>query len=281
MSFDDGLMLGLMLGEGASGGGEGDDVYIVNGSETSITVYIISGRNSEKPTVSSETFSFVIKRFYKTTTIKSNSKEIAKQWEKKIITSISDSSGDTIFKMIVDDDGKITACYDRSGNEILHGETSGDSVTTSVSEGIALGWALAYSKEQNEETERAIDAYKSGREDEQEASGEEHEDTTFEELDLKGGTLYAKIEDKYYYYTIYYGKNGYVYHNEWDEWVFTNVDHAEYNVGSPYYYENFYDPPASFAHKPPGKADSRSMFISGIIYNDDGSVIEGPIILRN
>lgn len=176
------------------GGGDGKDIYVVNGSASSVTVQTVTGRNSDPPAVSSHTFSFTSRNFYKSTTITGTNKVITKTWTKNIITSISDSDGKVIFLMDVDGFGKVFACYDRNGNDILSGKTYGDSVFTSTPEGVALGWALAYCKEQDEETEKAIDAYEDGRNDNIEAGGDG--ETGFEKIDFHGSGGYYEYRDK-------------------------------------------------------------------------------------
>ena len=186
MSFDDGFMLGLMMGGDGSGGG-GDDVNIVNGSDSSITISVVTGRNSDDPDYNMERFTFAIEKSYKITTIKSKSKIITKTWTKNTVTSVTNSKGEKLFTMDTDGYGKIIACYDRSGNEILRGGTFEESVFTTTPEGIALGWALAYSKEQDEQVENAVNDYIQGRQDDKDAQENNNDPTDIEEITLPGG----------------------------------------------------------------------------------------------
>ena len=148
-----------------SGSGGGDDVYIVQGSPSELSVTVVRNRSSDAPEYEPHTFYFTSRQFKKTTTISSGKGSKTTEWCKTIITSIADDSGEIIFTLTPNNNGDITAVYDRAGNEILAGISADDSVTTSTPEGIALGWALAYNEQQSKLTDEKEQAYKDGIED--------------------------------------------------------------------------------------------------------------------
>ena len=257
-------------------GGDGQDVYTVNGSGSSITVQTVSGRSSGSPAIKTYNFSFTTKEFKKSTTITGSNKVITKTWTKNIITSISNSSGEIIFTMDADTSGKVTACYDRSGNEILNGATYGDSVFTSTPEGVALGWALAYCKEQDEETERAKQAYEDGRKDNIDAGGDG--ETKLDEVNFEGGELvvlnyidYSLSSKAWNDGTV----SAYaVFNQDYTSISYHGItDIISYYSFSPYEYHQHFDPPTgAIGIRQNNEPNRYYRLIYGPIYNPDGTL---------
>lgn len=154
-----------ILNELFQGGGEGGDVFLVTGTESGITVTMVKNRG-EAQELTVEIFTFKTKTYKTITTVNSGKTTIKKTWSKTIITAVQ-KNDDTVWKFTLDIGGKATAVMDRVGNDVLNGLTGedGKSVLTTTSEGVALGWALAYNNEQNSVLQKAIDAYKDGIDD--------------------------------------------------------------------------------------------------------------------
>lgn len=193
-----------------SGTGGGDDIYITSYTDTSLAVTVISDRTAETPEITVYAFTFTLKE-YKTITKSSTSKGTStRTWIKNIITSVANGGGEVIWTLTPNTEGKIIAVYDINGNEILGGITSGDGVITDTPEGVALGYALAYNKEQENYTEKLIEAYEDGVSDES-TIGVDDEETVVDTTDMKGSGVVAKLKDQsnpYHTFLYYYG--GYI-----------------------------------------------------------------------
>lgn len=177
-----------------SGTGGGDDIYITSYTDTSLAVTVISDRTAETPEITVSTFSFTLKEFKTVTTAKTSKGESTRTWIKRIITSVANAEGTVIWTLTPNTEGKIIAVYDINGNEILGGITNGDSVITNTPEGVALGYALAYSKEQDALVEKLIDAYEDGVNDES-TIGVDDDETDITVTDLEGnGARYYCIQ---------------------------------------------------------------------------------------
>ena len=129
MSFDEGLMVGMMLG-----GKRGD--------ETAISGVIYTGSNylkivTKKDSVDTDNIFYLdIKPFTKavtTTATKTASdgttttETSTRTWSKNIITAIYNSDNDLLYRCDTDSDGAMTALYDGDGNTIdLNEEVTAD-----------------------------------------------------------------------------------------------------------------------------------------------------------
>ncbi|MGN1137077.1 MAG: hypothetical protein ACI4SF_12770 [Oscillospiraceae bacterium] len=226
MSFDDGFILGLSLGGGVGGG---SDIYITDYSDTNLTITTIADRSAETPKTTDYTFMFTTQEFKIVTTATSSTKKSTRTWRKTIITSVINDEGVVIWNLTPDTSGKIIAVYDINGNEILNGITNGDSVITDTPEGAALGYALAYNKENIEQLEELIEAYEDGIDDEEEI-GDDGE-TTVETIDFKGSGAVLKIYNTKGLLTdIYYGDYG----------IFRNVTDNQFSVYFAYHHHTTY-----------------------------------------
>ncbi|MCM1380340.1 MAG: hypothetical protein NC192_00255, partial [Muribaculaceae bacterium] len=156
LGYDDGLN---ELFTGGSGGG---DVYQVSGGEDGITVTMVQNRG-ENQVLAAEYFEFKSKEYKTITSLSSGSTTVTKTWSKRAITEVL-RDGAAVWRLTLDSTGNVTAVLDGAGNDVLGGVTGtdGNSVTTDTPEGIALGWVLAYNKEQSDAQQKSIDAYKDG-----------------------------------------------------------------------------------------------------------------------
>ncbi len=226
MSFDDGFILGLSLGGG--GGKKGDDIYITAYSDTAISIKTIADRTAETPETTDHAFTFTLKEFKTVTTAKTSKGKSTRTWIKNIITSVANVEGAVIWALEPNDMGTIIAVYDVGGNEILSGITNGDSVITNTPEGVALGYALAYNKEQENYTEKLIEAYEDGVNDES-TIGVDDEETVVDVTDLKGAgaVLYSYSKksgsDEYYLEYIFYGEYGTLIYHSSDNYYHYNI----------------------------------------------------------
>ena len=143
----------------------GGDVFIVSGSENGITVTMVKKRG-ENQELTTEFFTFKSNTYKTVTTVSSGNTSIEKIWSKNIISEVL-RDDETVWNFELDSSGGVTAVFDSVGNDVLNGITGeeGESVLTSTPEGIALGWALAYNKEQNDALKKILDAYKEGIDD--------------------------------------------------------------------------------------------------------------------
>ena len=143
----------------------GGDVFLVNGSESGITVTTVKNRG-EAQELTADFFTFETKTYKTITTVGSGKTTIEKTWSKNVITAVL-KNDETVWKFSLDSGGNAAAVLDSVGNDVLNGITGeeGKSVLTTTPEGIALGWALAYNKEQSSALQKAIDAYKDGIDD--------------------------------------------------------------------------------------------------------------------
>lgn len=281
-----GGLIAAAMCSGISGGGGGDeyDIHMVNGSPSSMTVRTVSERGSESQSISTHSFSFSTKNFYKTTTITGKNKVITKIWTTTIIVAIGGSDG-IVFTMDADDRGKLTACLDRNGNNVLNGETFGDSVFTTTPEGIALGWALAYCNEQYNETEKKIKAYEDGRQDNIDAGGDD--ETTIDEKEFEGSYARSQEEQNYpysytqrecfddAYLTVSYTTSGNMVislHGIKYDITYNNREHTSVR------YEHYYDYPGitlSFTFP----SDYASYTFFGNIYDSDGNLLATSLVV--
>ena len=270
MSFDDGFMLGLSLGGGGGGSGGGDDIYITAYSETAISIKTIADRTAETPETTDHAFTFTLKAFKTVTTAKTSKGKSTRTWIKNIITSVANVEGTVIWTLEPNDIGTIIAVYDVGGNEILSGITNGDRVITNTPEGVALGYALAYNKEQENYTEELIEAYKNGIEDEEEIGNDE--ETTVNTIDLKGsGAVFARRD---------YGGNNY----EGGLWQEVRGDYGILcsdgvaficAVDAPGYYRLWDHEPESFTGRRQvctGQSDDMEYY--GTWYDENGNLIQ-------
>lgn len=146
-------------------GAGGGDVFIVSGSESGITVTMVKNRGEDQE-LTSEFFSFVTKTYKTITTLSAGNTSIEKTWSKTVITEVL-KDGETVWDFELDSSGGVTAVFDSVGNDVLNGITGeeGESVLTATPEGIALGWALAYNKVQDDALKKILDAYQDGIDD--------------------------------------------------------------------------------------------------------------------
>ena len=146
-------------------GSGGGDIFLVNGSESGITVTMVKNRG-EAQELTANFFTFETKTYKTITPVGSGKTTREKTWSKNVITAIL-KNDETVCKFTLDSGGNATAVLDSVGNDVLNGITGEESksVLTTTPEGIALGWALAYNKEQSSALQKAIDAYKDGIDD--------------------------------------------------------------------------------------------------------------------
>lgn len=146
-------------------GSGGGDVFIVSGSESGITVTMVKNRGEDQE-LTAEFFTFSTNTYKTITTLSSGSTSIEKTWSKTIITEIL-KDDETVWEFKLDSGGGVTAVFDSVGNDVLNGITGeeGESVLTATPEGIALGWALAYNKVQDDALKKILDAYQDGIDD--------------------------------------------------------------------------------------------------------------------
>lgn len=147
-----------------SGGG---DIFIVSGSLSGITVTTVKRRGEKDQELTVDFFAFNNDTYKTVTTLSAGNTSTERIWSKTIISEVL-YNGETIWEFGLDDSGGVNAVFDRVGNDVLNGITGekGESVLTSTPEGVALGWALAYNKEQNEALKKILDAYQDGIDDE-------------------------------------------------------------------------------------------------------------------
>lgn len=192
MDFAAGFAAGFAYAKKLFGGeGGGSDIYITDYSDTSLAVTVISDRTEETPKTAVYLFTFTLKEYKTVTIAKSSTKQSKRTWTKNIISAVANADGVDIWTLAADSKGSIVAVYDTNGNEILNGSTSGDSVISNTPEGVALGYALAYNKEQENYTEDLIRAYKDGISDEEEI--DDGGETKVEVTDLLGGDVCIKF----------------------------------------------------------------------------------------
>lgn len=194
--FVNGYAIGFNDGLKAGGGTskDGDDIYIVAYSETSLTVRTIADRTADEPQITDHDFSFDVQQFKKVTTATYGEKQVTKEWVQDIIIAAYDSDNNVIWTLEPDESGKIVAVYDINGNELIAGSTNGDAVLTPTPEGAALGYALAYNAAKEKYTEDLINAYIEGIEDEEDLTddgtggGTGGDKTTVDVTDFAGGS---------------------------------------------------------------------------------------------
>lgn len=217
--FETGVMVGMLLSPKAGTTKNGDDIYIVDYSPSLVAVYTIENRNGDSHKITSYSFSFTFKEFKIVTEMSTSRGKSTRTWQITIITSVVNDEGLTIWTLEPDETGKIISIYDSNDNEILKSVTNGESVITETPAGIALGYALAYNKEQESYIEELIDAYKKGIDDDEDI-GVDGEDANVDVTDLKGNGAAFKNIYRGKTYTVY-GEYG-ILHN-------TNSD-GTYNV---------------------------------------------------
>lgn len=151
----------------------GGDVFIVSGSESGITVTMVKKRGEDQE-LTAEFFTFKSNTYKTVTTVSAGNTSTERIWSKNIIAEVLQDDK-TIWDFELDSSGGVTAVFDSVGNDVLNGITGeeGESVLTSTPEGIALGWALAYNKEQNDALKKILDAYQDGIDDEKEIAEKE------------------------------------------------------------------------------------------------------------
>lgn len=263
MDFATGFATGWAMGKKMFEGGNGWDIYTVNYGE-GLIVTTIDSRIAETPKTTDYSFSFGTKEFKKATRIISGNKKITHIFTKRIVTSVINDKSEIIWTLTPDSNGKITSIYDVNGNEILNGVTAGNSVITNTPEGVALGYALAYNKEQEDETEELIEAYKQGTDDQKEIDDDTAE---VDIIDFEGGScvVYSAIDGqnkctRYYGSYAVINSNGSVYVHD----IFrSDFMYSNGNVIS----TNYYDVPM------PVISLSGYSDYMGTVYDDNGNLI--------
>ena len=283
MSFAAGFAAGYAFAKKMFQGSGGSDIYITDYSDTSLTVTTITGRGGETPKTTDHTFTFTTKEFKYDTNMVSATQQIKHTWSKTVITSVMDADNNVIWQLDPDSSGTIVSVYDSNGNEILDGITNGDSVMSNTPEGVALGFALAYSKEQDDLMEKLLNAYKQGSEDQKEIDDDE---STIETIDLDGnGAKYYAIDanGKYQYYDCEYVQILAV--NSSGKPTKVLIKNATYSyrqkANGKVELDEVYDPPKDFTLTTSMWliADAQTTKLGGTVYDADGNEYTGNMIL--
>ena len=205
MSFDDGLMIGMMLG-GGGGGKKGDDIVSVIRSGGTLTVHTVSGRGTENPVIKSNSYALSIQTICRVTITKSGSTTITRKWSAEFITAVSNAAG-ILYQAEYSSDGKLSKVYKTNGNEIyiadLPETLSGEASLETVPDGVALGYMVAYNKMAEEILEKEIESYKDGTTDGT-SEGGETPTVTADDVVIPDGSAMA-IYDDGNFRDIYYG----------------------------------------------------------------------------
>lgn len=284
MDFATGFAAGVAFAKKMfEGGGGGSDIYITDYSDTSLTVTTITDRCGENPKTTDHVFTFTTKEFKYDTNMVSATQQIKHTWSKIVITSVVDDNGNVIFDLNPDSSGTIVAVYDGNGNEVLYGTTNGDSIMTNTPEGVALGYALAFNKEQDDLMVKLLEAYEKGSDDQKDIGDDE---STIETIDLDGnGAKYYIIDanGKYQYYDCEYVQILAVNSSGKPTKVFIKNTTYSYRqqANGTVELDSTYNPPKDFTLTTSHWAlyDAKTIKLGGTVYDADGNEYTGNMIL--
>lgn len=164
MSFDAGLALGLMLG---NGGSSDTDIIAVVPSDTALTVMTTADRTAEKPEILIDSYSLEVEIITKITTVTTSTSTFYRKWEARWIKSVSGSDG-LVYSCTRSPEGELTSITKSNGDNIYityDFTAEGEGIADSVPDAVALGYMVSFNQKALEELDQAIEGYEDGLED--------------------------------------------------------------------------------------------------------------------